>query len=48
MDDPKKFILFLKEEIEEYGLVFIKESLKNSNFTEISFYGKYLKKIKIR
>jgi hypothetical protein len=31
---------FLKEEIEENGISFINECLKNSNFKEISFYGK--------
>jgi hypothetical protein len=31
---------FLKNEIEENGLGFIKECLKNSNFEEISFEGK--------
>jgi hypothetical protein len=33
---------FLKKEIEENGLEFINECLKNSNFKEISFYGKKL------
>jgi hypothetical protein len=31
---------FLKKEIEENGLIFIKECLENSNFKEISFVGK--------
>jgi hypothetical protein len=31
---------FLKEEIEENGVGFIKECLKNSNFKEIRFYSK--------
>jgi hypothetical protein len=38
MNETKR--TFLKEEIEENGLGFIKESLKNSNFKEISFEGK--------
>jgi hypothetical protein len=32
--------IFFREEIEENGLGFIKECLKNSNLKEISFYGK--------
>jgi hypothetical protein len=32
--------VFLKKEIEQNGLGFIKESLKNSNFKEINFFGK--------
>jgi hypothetical protein len=32
--------IFLKKEIEENGKGFIKECLENSNFKEISFYGK--------
>jgi hypothetical protein len=46
MDETK--ITFLKKEIEEKGLIFIKECLKNSKFKEISLYGKKFKKIKIR
>jgi hypothetical protein len=42
MDETKR--TFLKEEIDENGLDFIKECLKNSNLKEISFEGK--KKIK--
>jgi hypothetical protein len=38
MDETKR--TFLKEEIEENGLGFIKECLKNSNLKEFSFYGK--------
>jgi hypothetical protein len=38
MDKTKR--IFLKKEIAEKGLILIKESLKNSNFKEISFYGK--------
>jgi hypothetical protein len=38
MNETKR--TFLKEEIEENGISFIKECLKNSNFKEISFYGK--------
>jgi hypothetical protein len=39
MNEENKRI-FSKEEIEEKGLGYIKECLKNSNFKEISFYGK--------
>jgi hypothetical protein len=38
MEETKR--IFLKKEIEENGLGFIKECLKNSNFKEISFYSK--------
>jgi hypothetical protein len=38
MDETKRS--FLKKEIEENGVGFIKESLKNSNFKEISFLSK--------
>jgi hypothetical protein len=38
MEDTKR--TFLKKEIEENGLGFIKECLKNSNLKEISFEGK--------
>jgi hypothetical protein len=31
---------FLKKEFEENGKIFIKECLENSNFKEISFFGK--------
>jgi hypothetical protein len=34
---------FLKIEIEENGIFFIKECLENSNFKEISFEGKKYK-----
>jgi hypothetical protein len=39
MDKTKRF--FRSEEIEENGLIFIKECLKNSNFKEIYFDGKF-------
>jgi hypothetical protein len=42
MNETKK--TFLKKEIEENGLGFIKEYLKNSNLKEISFYGNNYKK----
>jgi hypothetical protein len=38
MDETKR--TFLREEIEENGLDFIKECLKNSNFKEIIFESK--------
>jgi hypothetical protein len=38
MNETKR--TFLKEEIEENGIGFINECLKNSNLKEISFYGK--------
>jgi hypothetical protein len=38
MDETKR--KFLKKEIEENGLDFIKECLKNSNLKEISFFSK--------
>jgi hypothetical protein len=38
MEETKR--TFLKKEIQENGLGFIKECLENSNFKEISFYGK--------
>jgi hypothetical protein len=38
MEETKR--TFLKKEIEENGLVFIKECLKSSNLEEISFFGK--------
>jgi hypothetical protein len=44
MDDTKR--IFLKKEIEQNGLGFIKECLKNSNFKEISFYRKIIIKNK--
>jgi hypothetical protein len=40
MDETKK-ILYLKNEIEEKGLDFIKESFKNPNLKEIYFLGIY-------
>jgi hypothetical protein len=38
MNEAKR--TFLKKEIKKNGLSFINECLKNSNFKEISFYGK--------
>jgi hypothetical protein len=38
MGETKRY--FSKKEIQENGLVYIKECLKNSNFKEISFDGK--------
>jgi hypothetical protein len=38
MDETKR--TFLKKEIEENGLGFIKECLKSSNLKEISFFSK--------
>jgi hypothetical protein len=40
MDEKKR--TFFKKEIEENGLGFIKECLKNSNFKEITFRSKLL------
>jgi hypothetical protein len=43
----KTKLTFLKKDIEENGLIFIKECLENSNFKEISFKSKTFIKIKL-